>query len=241
MNIFGTNEELISKIETGLTKCKKEKLSLNDYEELLNQTRELHERVLIIRHKAAEILAGQQAQQGLEQAPIIHHTKEIQAEETKEEVNFSFSLFEEEIPTQTEKKEEIKSETTASAEVETPQTFLQDQDKKDDPFAVKNEKNALVDKLSVEKPNDLAASLQKSPISSIVDAISLNDRIKLVKNLFQGNADLFNVSIKELDGFETLQAAENKMRELENGQHWDTASNDYLFLKQLVERRYLKA
>lgn len=224
MAVFGTNEELVSKIGEGLFKCKKSKLSLEEYETLLNQVRELHERIILIRHKAFEALS--------------HPETTSKEAEKQEDESIAFSLFDD---APKEETIEVKQEKIDSPQPKKEELIQDDEQKtveiSNDPFEVKNEKNSLADSFSTDD-KDLAASMQESPISSIKEAFSLNDRIRLIKNLFNQNADEFNTTVKALDEMSDKDEVLTRLSNLEQDLGWDKEHEDYVLLINLIHRKF---
>ncbi|MEO9258470.1 MAG: hypothetical protein ABI207_08810 [Crocinitomicaceae bacterium] len=242
MAVFGTNEELVATIGEGLKKCKTEPLELAEYETLLNQARELHERVLLIRHKAFEILSKKEE---ITQKPV-EKIEEIKESEP-EEVNFAFSLFEE--PKQEEEKQtptpepisipEPIVEKPIEAEIKTPEIKIPEI-KHVDSFSIQDKKDTLADSYSqTNEEKNLASSHQKNAIASLSNAFSLNDRIRFVKNLFEGNSDTFNLTVKEIDTLNNKQEANDKLNQLIQIYSWNKENEDFILFSSFIDRRFL--
>lgn len=88
------------------------------------------------------------------------------------------------------------------------------------------------------RDTSLAARLQRQPISDIKAAVSLNDRIMMIRDLFKGSAERYDKTISILNEFPTLGGAMIYMSELRIEFQWDTESAAYLKLQELVERRF---
>jgi hypothetical protein len=242
MGVFGTNDELLTKIQQGLAKCKSEKMAYPEYEELLQNTRELHERVVLIRLKAAELLCNNETENVSVEETSISNPAPKQTN-TAEKSEISFSLFSDAVQEEpgnpkTAPKNEYE-EITKSKKIEEKTLKKEENVLKNDPFIVKNEKNALVDKLSIEDEKNLASSLQNTPIHSLPSAFALNDRIRIIKTLFHGNADAFNLAIKEIDVLDNHLSAQEKLSDLANVQAWDKSHPDCILLYNYVHRRFL--
>jgi hypothetical protein len=79
---------------------------------------------------------------------------------------------------------------------------------------------------------------KRPPIPNLKSAISINQRLQFINNLFKGNAELMNQSIEELNNLDTIDEASAKLEELINKLGWDKDYELYLGFKELVERRY---
>jgi hypothetical protein len=238
MAVFGTNEELVATIGEGLKKCKTTPLELAEYETLLNQARELHERILLIRHKAFEILSKKEeiTQKSVEKMEEIKESE-------PEEVNFAFSLFEK--PNQEEEITAPKPDPISIPEpiVEKPiepETNAPEETKPVDSFTIQDKKDTLADSYSqTNEEKNLASSHQKNAIASLSNAFSLNDRIRLVKNLFEGNSDAFNLTIKEVDALNNKEEANNKLHQLIETYRWEKENEDFILFSSFIDRRFL--
>ena len=85
----------------------------------------------------------------------------------------------------------------------------------------------------------LAARLQRAHVSDIRMAIGINDKVMIVNDLFNGSVERYNKSIDALNDFPTLSGAKVYMSELQIELQWDTESQAYKMLNDLVERRFV--
>ena len=93
----------------------------------------------------------------------------------------------------------------------------------------------------VEEPEDnsLAAKLQRAHVSDIRLALGINDKVMIINELFMGSVERYNKSIDALNDFPTLSGARVYMSELQIELQWDTDSQAYRMLNDLVERRFI--
>ena len=87
--------------------------------------------------------------------------------------------------------------------------------------------------------NSLAAKLQRAHVSDIRLALGINDKVMIINELFMGSVDRYNKSIDALNDFPTLSGARVYMSELQIELQWDTESQAYKMLNDLVERRFV--
>ena len=87
--------------------------------------------------------------------------------------------------------------------------------------------------------NSLAARLQRSHVSDIRLAMGINDKVMIINELFMGSVERYNKSIDALNDFPTLSGARVYMSELQIELQWDTDSQAYRMLNDLVERRFI--
>jgi len=82
------------------------------------------------------------------------------------------------------------------------------------------------------------ADTKKPPITNLKAAISINQRLQFINNLFKGNVDLMNQSIDELNAVNDITEAELKLNELIKKMDWNVEYELFLSFKELVERRF---
>ena len=87
--------------------------------------------------------------------------------------------------------------------------------------------------------NSLASRLKRTPVSDIRTALGINDKMMIINDLFNGSFERYNKSIEALNDFPTLSGAKVYMNELQIELQWDTESEAYQILNDLVERRFL--
>jgi hypothetical protein len=109
-----------------------------------------------------------------------------------------------------------------------------------------SETGTLVDKIrpegyshineSLASPKtDLAGKLQTAPLRRITEGIGVNDRFLFVRELFGGNSDLYNETVKILDADQTLADA---LKFIEQQFDWDKKAESTRKFIQLLHRRH---
>jgi hypothetical protein len=83
--------------------------------------------------------------------------------------------------------------------------------------------------------NLLASKLKSKPITDIKTAINLGDRFLFIKELFRGNADDFNQTIKDLNNQQSYQDAINYLEKYNWGNDNKTVQN----FQSIVQRRFI--
>lgn len=78
------------------------------------------------------------------------------------------------------------------------------------PTKLSHEMNKL---FTIEKAKDISERLAMSPISDISKAMSINDRMLILKELFGNDSALFNESISKLNSFLTFAEAKDMLLE----------------------------
>jgi len=69
-------------------------------------------------------------------------------------------------------------------------------------------------------------------------AIGINDKFMFINELFDGNLRDYNEAIETLGGFKTLPQAQEYLDLLRRRFNWNSASNGFKRIKELVENRY---
>lgn len=115
------------------------------------------------------------------------------------------------------------------------------EDEDDEMFHIEPEPVVEEKQETPEEPEDnsLAAKLQRTPVTDIRLALGINDKVMIINDLFRGSVDRYNKSIDALNDFPTLSGAKVYMSELQIELQWDTDSQAYRLLNDLVERRFI--
>lgn len=96
----------------------------------------------------------------------------------------------------------------------------------------------LNEKLKVERV-ELATTLKESPIRDLKKAIGVNDRFLFVQELFRGDENMYERSIKTINGFTIYPEAEYWIqRELKVKLSWPDISETVKHFDQLIKRRF---
>lgn len=99
-------------------------------------------------------------------------------------------------------------------------------------------KNSINEKIAMHfDQKDLASKLQQHPIADLTKAIKLNDKIWFINDLFEGNAELYRESIKEINQLEDLESA---LSFLETNFDFDQDKESFKSFIEFIYRRFLK-
>ena len=115
------------------------------------------------------------------------------------------------------------------------------EDEGDEMFHVEpiTEEKQVEEEKPVEEDNSLVAKLQRAHVTDIRLAMGINDKVMMINDLFNGSVERYNKSIDALNDFPTLSGAKVYMSELQIELQWDTESQAYKMLNDLVERRFV--
>ncbi|MBI2282282.1 MAG: hypothetical protein HYU71_01075 [Bacteroidetes bacterium] len=99
-------------------------------------------------------------------------------------------------------------------------------------------KESLNEKLKEERV-EVAAVLQGAPIRDLKKAIGINDRFLFVNELFRGDENMYERSLKTINGFSIYPEAQYWIqRELKVKLSWSDNSDAVKIFDQLVKRRF---
>jgi len=91
----------------------------------------------------------------------------------------------------------------------------------------------------MQKPTKkLPKKLSRTPIKSLKEAFSLNDRYLYANELFDKNMEAFNNLIKTIDESSNMSEAHEKLITAKTQYNWDEENNLYVEFSILVERRF---
>ena len=238
---------LVDKMQNGT-------LSILELSELEELTRELHERSIILKYKAFEEKAGV--------TPIVETKEEpvdvVEEKEVVESSGLEFSLFEE-TEISEEKVEEIIEESIVPEPVmeEPAQEFVEEtsedeEERIEEPkFEESKEEVNLSETVQSDfdgdenflirlksLPSSVSSQFAESKIESLSGAFGLNERLRYIRELFDGSSDLFAEAISSLDSQDSLGDASVKVEELAFKNSWDLEQEAVLEFMSIIKRRY---
>ena len=245
---------MLGHLHTGVEKLESGTLSPEDMELLVEDAKELYERLIILRYKIYEtnvlgvkepVISAHIRQTEIE-TPIDlfgsieeHSTASAPAFEVTFAKNNDEDLDDEPIHEKEEDpihEEEIEEE-VEEQEVEEPhQTF-------EEPIQeVEIEKEVTIEKVADEPKTwepqfsgdqpiwmaEMEANIRDNrsvfPLESLIGAFTLNEKLQFINELFEGSSDDFSSHIKQLDQLASMDAARNMLAELALTFNWDTES-----------------
>jgi hypothetical protein len=243
---YQTLQEIASDIQKKLDHLLTGDLSRSDLESLTASSRELYERLVVLRYKAydgevkvnqAEII--EQSQNVVESTVNSVESEEssiveeisFRIEETKTEEPIQISLIDaieevtlqEETPTKTEEETKVVPITTEPSRP-----------------AASEQRESLHEKLTrvVTASESLAEKMENNPIPDLKRAITLNQRFQFSRELFKGNNQDYEVAIDKLNS-STREDAMQHLANLRSKYAWSDESAVTSDFVELVERRHL--
>jgi hypothetical protein len=249
--------EIASELQRKIELLKQGDLPLNELEKLTDESRELYERLVVIRFKAYDNqVKGIEPVVEETTSAVLKHEESVipeisfRIEEPKQETPVQVSLIDaieevikSESSTEENTVEEEVSETTAETtheisadaieETHTPVSGLQET------ISGLAGKESLYDKLSksIAPAESLAQKLEHHPIADLKRAITLNQRFQFSKELFKGNNQDYEVAIEKLNSSNRDEAMKH-LESLRSKYAWNNESPVAHDFTDLVERRH---
>ena len=244
-------KELVSAIENGLKKISKGNITLIELEETVASSRELYERLLIVRYKVYEnsILADKES----EELEVVYKETEVKKEEEtipnenkdteiifEEETNdiaedsiIRFDLFATpEIESEVEEDEVIeKEDILPEIEIKEEELVEENLDSEEEIENTAND-SAETSKEITENASELFPKLMKieksiaqnyqvMTLETLIGSFTLNERLQFINELFDGSSDLFSSAIKRLDALDNRDSARSVIAEYAAENNWD--------------------
>jgi hypothetical protein len=244
-------KELVSSIENGLKKISKGNITLIELEETVASSRELYERLLIVRYKVYEnsILAVEESE---ELEVVDKKTEEEKEEETipdenkdieiifEEETNdiaedsvIRFDLFdtpeiepsieEEEVLPEIEINEEDLVKENLDSEEEIKSTESENIEASKEIHKVPEISKDASDLFPklLKIEKSIAQNYQVMTLETLIGSFTLNERLQFINELFDGSSDLFSSAIKRLDSLDNRDSARSVIAEYAAENNWD--------------------
>lgn len=172
-----------------------------------------------------------------------YQSENLEIEPTDEDavntkINEGGELINRDVELEIETPEEAEQEATEEIKHELP---VEENDNEEDLDEEDDWEDEDDEVFHVEEPEDnsLAARLKRTPVEDIREALGINDKMMIINELFGGSFERYNKSIEALNDFPTLSGAKVYMNELQIELQWDTESEAYQMLNDLVERRFI--
>ena len=206
--------ELAKKLNQQASKLEKGKLELSEINDMLENSRDVYERLTILRYKA---IVEERAEE-----------KEIILEEEKEEIieseenGFSFNFEAEELPKISPNQRNLLDE-------------IQEVGGELDTSASVNEQYAS----TPDKTESVADKLKNSKILDLKKSIGLNQKFLFTNDLFKGNKNDFESVIEKINTFDSIIEAKAYLSsEIENKYNWEEDSSAVKQFISLIERKF---
>lgn len=143
---------------------------------------------------------------------------------------------------------EKKVEETPIAKEKVENIKIKDNDKPKKSIKIQTNSNIVADKFTTnqksinekiaenKKIKDLATKLKDKHVSDINKIISLNDKIRFIKVLFNGDKLLYNKTIDAVNSFDSIDMVNSFFNK---NFSWNKDNKDYISFFELISKRFL--
>lgn len=238
-----TIQDIIKQLEELGTKLEAGRLEAEEVIEMADLSRDLYERLVVIRHKSYEDLIREERE-----AEVVEEPESLLIQEEVEETideplaldkeAIDAALSEDEADEQPDSVVEESRPVIAmgSAEISPNQISLIDSIEE-----IKRMEQSLNDKFH-EKSDEksLAQKLKQKPIEDLVSAIGINQKFRFISQLFNDDQTAFEASIEKLNTFGSyIEADEYIQNTLSEQYGWNPKDPAVKELIDLAQRRHL--
>jgi hypothetical protein len=228
-NKYPRLHELAGNIQIQLERLKAGELSLEELEIVAEQSRELYERLVVLRYKAFdESVHGKQTEHTESIAAISMPTQEEIKPETTNQVSLIDAIEE---VTKSEEFTEVKPLFSMESTTPVVNTLFDLAALPATPSV-----NEMLARTMVQQET-VAQHHTHTPIADLKIAITLNQRFQFSRELFKGNNQDYEVAI-DLLNTSTRDEALQYVRSLEEKYQWNEGSTVARDFRSLVERRH---
>ncbi|MEO9533404.1 MAG: hypothetical protein ABJG50_12505 [Crocinitomicaceae bacterium] len=262
---YNNMKELSDAISSKIGDLESGELAITDLEGLVEEARELYERLLIVKFKAYEKYGepSSESSDHEEEAEEVNEiVEEIETEE--EETGFDFSGITEEVEQpsfdfsgsieaessatlEAEEKAEVQEEEEQVQETQVAEESEETKEVAEDIFKDSHverieaeDENSLNEKLKdSEDELSLRKKLQSTPVTDLRKEISIAKKFEYITFMFEGRNETYEKAIDSLNNCADGEEAKNKLNEFSTQYNWDLENKSIIKFVELVERRYL--
>ena len=157
-----------------------------------------------------------------------HVQNKLTIEKTTEILENNENHLEKQIPKQKAKvqpatKSDKNNVTIENKDITLGEKFMQDS-------------QSFYDTLSNKKESEATPRFMSQPIKDLKKSIGINDRFYFIRELFGGDADLYNTTIEQLQTIQDMQSAEKFVAEHFN---FDESNEAVVSFKDILRRKFL--
>ncbi|HKK38158.1 MAG TPA: hypothetical protein VJ949_01940 [Cryomorphaceae bacterium] len=234
-DIINQLEELGAKLEAG-------RLGSEEVIEMADLSRDLYERLVVIRHKSYEDLIREERNAEVVEEPAAGPLDETLEPETppvsSEKEVITEAISEKEPEPNSDRDVEVTGPVIpmGSAEISPNQISLIDSIEE-----IKRMEQSLNDKFQEKsEEKSLAQRLKQKPIEDLTSSIGINMKFRFITQLFNEDKAAFEVSVQKLNSFGSyIEADEYIQNTLSEQYGWNPKDPVVKELIDLAQRRYL--
>ncbi len=234
---YNNINEILSDLDKKLSEINKGTLSLQGLDECLGLSRELYERLVVVRHKARELAVTPEKKKVENEysAPVEKPVarKELIAKteepEQKEQPLFDFTM--------SEPLSESDATPVAVIEDNVPTVKRVPRATKSVPAA--DSEPSLNDSIGTDDSVSLRKKLQSTPVKDLTKEIGIGKKFEYISLMFKGDGKAYAEAIEALNSCNGLDGAREKINAFSVSHEWNLEDKTVAKFIELVERRYL--
>ncbi len=254
-------KEKLKNINTLLLELENEQISLIEKDIILQNIRELYVLINSMKIENNVISENEIKLNNIEKEeeiinPQQNKTEELEdkKEDKPEKIEISKNEIEEEKTIISEDKTEKPIEQIETTETTEKNSEVDDSIKKETPQqqtlfsnqqsnlktlgeTLGQNKESLNERLANNNQNDIASKISQKPISDIKAAIGIGDRFLYIRELFNGNSDMFEQTIEHLNSLNSFDTADSYIK---SNFDWDNSDETVSNFINTVKRKYIK-
>lgn len=243
---FKRLQELISALQEGMDELNIGKLSIDQLDNLTDHSRELYERLVVLRYKAFDQLSKAESapikvEESAPVAEVSEPTVQIEAPvmpeaAAAEEFSVPFKLS---VPPNQVSLIDAIEEVTKAEEPSEPVVAAETSKSVNESMTPQESLHEKLSKI-VAQSASLAQKMEHTAIPDLKRAITLNQRFQFSKELFKGNNEDYEVAIDRLNSI-SREEAMNQLDQLRHKYSWNNEAQVTQDFMELIERRHLQA
>ncbi len=247
--------DLITELNEKLQKLNNGSLEIEQVEPMVDNAKELYERLVVLRYKVYEKFGEPQSEEetsfdfsGITEVEETKIEEKPVAEEVEEVVEKEVVVEADELVEETEEIEETIEEIEVVKEEPSEEPMQAgfdfsgaiEEPRKEAPEEIPASESSLHEKLTNDDDElSLRKKLQNTPVTDIKSEISLARRFEYISILFEEDKDAYDNAISEFNSCSGVEEARTKLNNYSQKYNWDLENKAIVKFVELVERRYL--
>lgn len=239
MATFESYKEIITELQQLSVGIESGQLNEADLQRFVDLSQKLYERSVILNFKAMEskVFEGKNKPEIVAEEPIIE-TPNIEPKKTSEEpkeapsILFDFSTEQEE--TKEDSTVEKVTEEVVEEEKSTTETIIEHS-----VTTISNDEvQSFYQRFTKVHNDSLNDQFSNAKIESLKNAFGLNDKMRIISELFNGDSDAFSTTISELDNLNSGETARKKLSEIAVSRQWDVEDELVEEFVKIIDRKF---
>lgn len=230
MSDYKNIKQLAEALHLSIDKMEQGTLSIDQLEELVGNSRELYERLIVLRFKSYESSVKTEVKE-----------QETTGDEMLDDKSAT-AAPPEEISENPKEETESEQEENSSKIKEKKEPYLSpNQTSLIDAIQEQEKMLSINDKLgtsSDQQKSSLADKFKKSKIDNLKTAIGINQKFLFMNDLFEGDNEKYNEALEEINSAENKEVAFQKINSYKESYSWNEETKSYRVFVEIVERKF---